>query len=272
MKWMRRLNEITDKFIFCYRVTGNIASFISLVWFTKMYHYRKGSDKYTKRHDKFFSIFLKDYPGKKIFLRIYAGDIEIFYEIFYKEIYKLASSKNKHIIVDAGANVGLATLYFLKELPTASVFCIEPDSENFVFLKKNLQEEIDSGQVTTAMAAISGKDGFVNLMSRHFAYNSQIRDEHNDNSDIVVSYNPTTFFKKFNIDKVDLFKIDIEGAEEGIFKSDISWLNIVKEIIIEFHSPEIKKLCSNLLALHKFKLLPEAKREHTDVFHFKQDV
>ena len=272
MKLMRRLKEVTDKFFFCYKATGNIASFISLVWFTKLYHYRKGSNKYINQHDKFFSIILKDYPGKKIYLRIYAGDIEIFYEIFYKEIYKLPCTKNNNVIVDAGANVGFATLYFLKEVPNASVFCIEPDPENFVFLKKNLHEEIERGQVTIALAALSGKDGVVNLMSKHFKYNSQISDEYIGNSEEVVSFNPTTFFNKFNIERVDLCKIDIEGAEESIFKSDLSWLNIVKEIIIEFHSPQIAKLGFDQMSLQKFNLLPNAKRAHTDVFHFVKNV
>ncbi len=52
----------------------------------------------------------------------------------------------------------------------------------------------------------------------------------------------TTFLKKFSIEKVNLFKIDIEGSEENIFKADVSWLSNVGEILIEFHSETIKKM------------------------------
>ncbi len=70
---------------------------------------------------------------------------------------------NREVIIDAGANVGFAALYFLHQLPGSIIYCIEPDPENFIFLRKNLQREIDRGIAKLFPAALSDKDGFLNL-------------------------------------------------------------------------------------------------------------
>ncbi len=89
MKILSRIKEGVDKLIFCYSATKNFSSFLKLIWFTKLYRFRKKSTKYREYQNKFFCICLVMFPSKKIFLRIYAGDIDIFYEIFYRKIYEL---------------------------------------------------------------------------------------------------------------------------------------------------------------------------------------
>src|SRR5204862_6377803 len=43
-----------------------------------------------------------------------------------------------HTIVDIGANVGAATLWFLNQAPEARAICFEPARENFECLRDNL--------------------------------------------------------------------------------------------------------------------------------------
>ena len=43
--------------------------------------------------------------------------------------------------------------------------------------------------------------------------------------------------KDFNIESVDYLKMDIEGAEAELMKGDTSWLEHVRAINIEVHSP-----------------------------------
>jgi FkbM family methyltransferase len=268
MRLLKRIKEAADKLIFCYTATKNLSSFFKLIWFTKFYRFRKKSIRYKKYQNKFFSIFLNIFPGREIFLRIYAGDIDIFYEIFYKKIYELPYTSTKQVIIDAGANVGFASLYFLCNMPNAIIYCIEPDPDNFIFLQKNLQAEICNERVIPIQAALAFKDGSMTLKKSHFKYNTGITEDILENSMNVTIYSVTTFLKKFNIEKVNLLKIDIEGAEERIFKGDISWLNNVSEILIEFHSEEIKKMCFEKLASQKLNFFPYYNRLNTDVFHF----
>ena len=268
MKILSRLKEAVDKLIFCYTVTKNFSSFLKLILFTKLYRFRKKSTKYRAYQNKFFCISLVMFPSKRIFLRTYAGDIDIFYEIFYRKIYELPLISNKEVIIDAGANVGFAALYFLHHLPGSNIYCIEPDPENFKFLQKNLQSEIDKGIVKLFLAALSDKDGFLNLRKSRFKYNTGVTEQRAENSIKVIAYTVTTFLKKFNIEKVNLFKIDIEGSEENIFKADVFWLTNVGEVLIELHSEAIKIMCFEIMELREFTLLYHNRREKTDVFHF----
>ena len=153
-------------------------------------------------------------------------------------------------------------------MPDAIIYCIEPDPDNFIFLQRNLQAEITSGKVIPLLAALSDKDGSVNLKKSPLKYNTGITEESVENQEKIISYRVTTFLEKFNIKKVDLFKIDIEGAEESIFKADTSWLRNVGEVIIEFHSEEIKRVCFEKLISQKFNFQPHSSRMNTDVFHF----
>jgi len=272
MRVVRRIKEAANKLIFCYTSTANFSSFIKIIWFTKLYSFRKKLIKYTEDQSNFFSISLTALPGKKIFLRIYAGDIDIFYEIFYKKIYELPRSMDKQVIIDAGANVGFATLYFLSRMPHAMIYCIEPDSDNFIFLQKNLQDEIESGKVISVMAGLYGKDGLMNLKRTHLKYNSVITDINEGNSGKVACYSVSELFKNFNIDKADIIKIDIEGSEESIFKSDVSWLRDVSSVLIEFHSKQIEEICWEKLRAQKFDHIFHNARKNTSVFYFKKHV
>ncbi len=271
MKVLNRLKEAWQKLIFCYTATKGISSFLSLIWFTKLYRLRKKSAKYKNRPEDHFSISLAAFPGKNFFLRIYAGDIDIFYEIFYKEIYQLSDLLEKSVIVDVGANVGFAALYFLKHMPNATIYCMEPDPDNFFFLQKNLEPELESGRVKAILAGISGKDGFMNLEKDVLKYNSRLVENASENSVEVIIYSVESFLKKFVEGKIDLFKMDIEGTEEIIFENDISWLVKVEELLIEFHSEKIKKMCFEKLQSQNFYFKPEISRKNTDVFLFSKN-
>jgi FkbM family methyltransferase len=270
MKVLNRLKEAWQKLIFCYTATKGISSFFSLIWFTKLYRLRKKSAKYKNRPDDHFSISLAAFPGKNFFLRTYTGDIDIFYEIFYREIYQLPDLLGKSVIVDVGANVGFAALYFLKHMPNATIYCMEPDPDNFFFLQKNLKAELESGKVKAMLAGLSGKDGFMNLEKNVLKYNSRLVEKASENSVKVITYSVESFLKKFVEGKIDLFKMDIEGTEEIIFEDDISWLGKVEELLIEFHSEKIKKMCFEKLQSQNFYFKPEINRKNTDVFLFSK--
>ena len=272
MSLQRRIKEAANKLIFCYTNTENFSSFMKIIWYTKLYSLRKKSTKLTKNQSKFFTICLKAFPGKKIFLRVYAGDIDIFYEIFYKKIYELPFSLDEQVIIDAGANVGFATLYFLSRMPDATIYCIEPDPDNFFFLEKNLQDYISSGKAIPVMAGLYGEDGLMSLKRSHLKYNSAISDINDGNSHSVACYSVSVFFKNLNIDKADIFKIDIEGAEENIFRSDVSWLRVVSSVLIEFHSKRIEEICLEKLRAQKFDHIFHNARKNTSVYYFKKHV
>jgi len=272
MKIIQRSKEIFKKLIFCYSITQNLPSFFTLIWHSKLYRFRKNSPKYRILYNKYFKISLSLFPDKKIFIRTYAGDIDIFYEIFFKKVYEFPEMQmNNPTIIDAGANVGFGTLYFLFKKPEATIYCIEPDADNFAFLKKNLQSEIKKGQVMPVMAALTDKDGYVNLQSRRFKYNTEIAKAFSPDEKTVIGYKVQSFLKKYDITKAGLFKIDIEGAEENIFTENVSWLQHTENVIIEFHSERCEKICFEKFESQKFNFIPHRIMKDTKVFLFAKN-
>ena len=60
-----------------------------------------------------------------IFIRSNSTDISNFHEIFNIE-FPLPNNLNPKFIIDAGANVGYASIFFLNKYPKASVIAVEP--------------------------------------------------------------------------------------------------------------------------------------------------
>ena len=160
-------------------------------------------------------------PGgheKTIQLRTFAGDIEIFYEIFWKKIYEHPVLKEHEIntIADLGANIGMSSLYFSQQFPTAMIYAVEPDPSNFDMLTANLSEEILQSSHVPVRAAIYSADGMVNLKQNAKAYNTGIAE--GDTGIAVRAVTLDTFIREMMITGIDLLKIDVEGSELDVLK------------------------------------------------------
>src|SRR5579863_6633916 len=75
--------------------------------------------------------------GRNVALRPDTTDMKCFVKVFVDEEYKTPFSIKPKVIVDAGANIGMATLYYSQTYPEARILSIEPESSNFNMLKKN---------------------------------------------------------------------------------------------------------------------------------------
>lgn len=82
-----------------------------------------------------FSIHPKRYPAP-ITIRGKTSDARLLYSIIVSRAYDLEGLTKVRTILDAGANIGLATIYFAKHFPEAKITSIEPETSNFILLKK----------------------------------------------------------------------------------------------------------------------------------------
>src|SRR5437868_13215088 len=62
-------------------------------------------------------------PGLEfpIFLRFPSSDLPTYFQVFVRDDYAFEVTKNPKIIVDAGANIGLASIYFSNKFPQAKI-------------------------------------------------------------------------------------------------------------------------------------------------------
>ena len=73
-------------------------------------------------------------------LRGKSSDFRVFDEIFLKEQYNShLLPKNPKVILDAGANIGLSSVYFANRFPNAQVFALEPENSNYELLSVNTE-------------------------------------------------------------------------------------------------------------------------------------
>src|ERR1700674_2609294 len=72
-----------------------------------------------------------------IILRANTSDIQTFEQIFISQTYELGIDIEPQLIVDGGANVGYASIYFANRYPAAQIIALEPEESNFELLKEN---------------------------------------------------------------------------------------------------------------------------------------
>lgn len=245
---MERFGQAFNKLRFCTRVSADPLTWWRLLVNSKRLNYYQKKNTATVFHKTgaASSYRFRWLSGiLPLYLRTFAGDIRIFYEVFWELVYWLPPSllNDPRVIVDAGANVGMTGAYFSAAYPGARIYCIEPDPENVRILRMNLRRQLDEGSVVLAAAALYDHDGWVNLAGEGWAYNHAIGKETERGVQVpagmrVPAITPETMIRQWGLEKIDLLKIDIEGAEDNLFRGALEWLEIVETILLEIHSPE----------------------------------
>ena len=165
---------------------------------------------------------------------------------FESEILSLFLSKLKSdsIVFDIGANIGLFTLLASKAMSgEGTVYAFEPTKKTFDYLNKNIKlNRLDN--IVTFQNAFSDKVEKVimgppdNRANKSFAdsFNQIIRVDEKDgilvNDNLVTTTVLDQFIKEQNIDRVDVLKIDIEGAELLCFKGGENFLKTHQPVIL----------------------------------------
>ena len=149
-----------------------------------------------------------------------------FEEIFVHEIYR-ATLPSKARILDCGANIGLATLYFKQICPSAVITAFEPDERNFALLKKNT-EGWAYADVEVKKEAV-WKEATTLRFSSTGDMASKIN-EQGTGVDVVAIR-----LKDYLQEKIDFLKIDIEGAEFDVLLDIEDSLHQVDRMFFEYH-------------------------------------
>ncbi|OAQ38680.1 hypothetical protein A5893_14445 [Pedobacter psychrophilus] len=152
-------------------------------------------------------------------------------ELFNKEIYKFKADNSNPYIIDAGANIGLSVIYFKMLYTEAEIVAFEPDNKVFKALKTNV-ETFSLSNVTLIKKALWNTETTLKFYSEG-ADGGRIAIE-NENEKLVEI--ETTSLRGYLQRKVDLLKIDIEGAETIVLQDCEDLLHNVKNLFVEYHS------------------------------------
>ena len=189
--------------------------------------------------------YLVNYIEISFNLKRNSSDSQVFEQIIEKEEFLpiVEIFKEKNItplsMIDAGANIGLTSLYFKSYFPDLLITAIEPSDDTFCRLETNIASNKFSG-ITLI------KKGLWSSKTRLKADRS-FRDGQDWSFKLIeASTNDEALFDTITIEEImidnnlltiDFLKIDIEGGEVDLFKdfSQIKWLEKVKVIALEIH-------------------------------------
>jgi FkbM family methyltransferase len=173
----------------------------------------------------------------------------VFDDVLIKHAYDVELAKKPATIVDAGANIGLTSIFFAMKFPAASVLAIEPEKENFKLLEQNTQKFPNIVPIRAALWSENKPLQLANPDNSSWAFQTSASGsqpiENTQETHQVRGINMENILREYGIDHVDLLKIDIEGAEKEVFEVNTSWVDCVDVIVIELHD-RLKSGCTEV--------------------------
>lgn len=194
--------------------------------------------------DEEASAYVVSKEGVQILLRKGSSDLKVFRQIIINEEFKnVVQLIHQHDIkiknvIDAGANIGLTTLYLKEHFPETEILCIEPDASNQAQLSQHIALN-NLTEVDLIRGGVWSHNSWLNIDNTFrdgLEWSRRLQPTENERGSIPV-YSINHILAEKQWESINLLKMDIEGAEEMIFSesADLSFLSKVKVIAIEIH-------------------------------------
>ena len=171
-------------------------------------------------------------------------------------------------VVDAGAGFGYFTAAVL-QLGASRVAVVEPSRLSLAYTMLSLEALGLASRVVLIQAALWHRDGRVDFYEASSVLNSSVyreyieaRGEEVVGKTSVDALAPMSLLEKLGWKKVDLFKIDIEGAEEQVIEALAAKGLLgprIGRLVVESHSPRSHGLIVSILRRHGYELLSERR-------------
>jgi len=202
--------------------------------------------------------------GHRLFIRARTSDVWVFIQMFvdrewdftrfpqsavvmskYRDI---LSRGRKPAIIDCGANTGFSSVFLALLFPKAVVVSLEPSVDNFRMLSRNVGL---FPSITPIRCCVWDRPAYlkiVNPTASPWLY--QTRECDPVDPDAIPALSIPDIIDKVQDGEPLIIKIDVEGAEEAIFRSNTSWVTKTPLIMIELHDWVLPKrrISSNFIA------------------------
>lgn len=177
-------------------------------------------------------------PGGGVVCTTSPKEVGVFWQIFIHHCYRIPPHCVS--VVDAGANIGMFSLWFARQSPTARIISLEPFPKTFQLLQQNIRANALEGRVQVMQRALAAESGERQMIAFGESPTSRLlpRDlkSSGDPSFKVPCISLGDFLREQQIEMLDLLKMDVEGSEwEVLFSTPASVLRSIRHILLEYH-------------------------------------
>tara|TARA_B100000676_G_C18028997_1_gene817391 strand:- start:1238 stop:1804 length:567 start_codon:yes stop_codon:yes gene_type:complete len=154
----------------------------------------------------------------------------VYDEVFVDHEYEVDLDDLKFII-DAGAHIGLSSVYFASKYPDATIVAVEPEPLNYKMLCRNAKKWKNIKPIQAGLWSHKAR--------------LKIDDSDVESWGFTISENRTgkgipalgvqDILQLFDQTHVDVLKIGIEGSEVGVLEASKQWMDKVSTLVIELH-------------------------------------
>ena len=185
-------------------------------------------------------IFTVDLPelAHPISMRAGTSDLWVFDQIFLYRDMETDFGQDLAFIIDAGANIGLTSTYLANRFPSAQILALEVDQKNFELLTANTRPY---PHITPLLKGLWNRRAKLVIDNpEDYAWAFTVSEAGQEGSSTVEGIGVADLLRDFRWERVDLLKMDIEGAElEVLSHGTEEWLDRVRVLAIEVHYQRI---------------------------------
>jgi FkbM family methyltransferase len=172
--------------------------------------------------------------GTELTYRVNRGDVRAIAEVWLSGAYELPFPLEVRTVIDMGANIGTAAVWFVRHLGAERVVAVEPVADNAELARANLARTDAEAEVI--VAAVGPAPGTARF---ELSPDSTLGRLGGDGIEVPV-VTPQALVDRLPRDEpIDLVKIDVEGAEQELFDVDLAWLERVRCVVIELHGDRV---------------------------------
>jgi len=189
-------------------------------------------------------------PGEPhpLFLRGGSSDRSAFNEVIVKRWYDYPypGTRAPRFIIDAGANVGFASVRFAQLYPAATIVAVEPDATNAAILRRNVAPYPQVEPVRAGVWPRSGQLAIENPHDKPWSF--RVRAAVAGDTDVMAAVSIQDLMQRHGAATLDILKLDVEGAEYELLTDSgcQSWLGRTNMLFVELHDA-MKPGCSAAL-------------------------
>lgn len=190
-----------------------------------------------------------------VYFRNNPFDFATFCEVSLEKAY-LNELTDARFIIDGGGNIGLTAAFFANRYPQALIATVEPDSSNFALLTQNTAAY---PQIKPLQGGVWSKTAHLHIVDGSVGNNAfTVAELDQPIAGSIPAYSLPDIMAMHGQTKVDIVKLDIEGAEKQVFGAGYeSWLPHTRLLIVELHDrmlPGCSKALFTAICQYDFRL------------------